>query len=137
MDFWILGCYTNYTKRKPGVPRVPSRSNLPYLSIVFLGAAVLLLSCGSSLHPDQLTVHVPAHFSGNVDIRTCVAGAPAGEVTLDEKGSGNTSLCPSVDHLVEIDVITADGRFKLNSSEVRVLRTGDGFATAIQAQISK
>ena len=116
---------------------MPSRSKLPHLSIVLLGAAVLLLSCGSSLHPAQLTVHVPAHFSGSVDIKTCVAGAPAGEVTLDEKGSGNTSLCPGANHFVEIDMITADGRFKLDSSEVRILRTGDGFATSIQAQISK
>jgi len=116
---------------------VPSRSNLPQLSIVLLGAAFLVLSCGSSLHPDQLTVRVPAHFSGRVDIRTCVAGVAAGEVTLDEKGSGDTSLCPGVNHTVEIDVIGAERHVKLNSSEVRILRTGDGFATDIEAQISQ
>jgi hypothetical protein len=111
------------------------RSNLPYLSFAFLVAVFLMLSCGASLHPDQLTVHVPSHFSGNMRVSTCVAGAPDGEVTLDEQGLGKTSLCPAVNHSVEIEVIGSDRNYKLSSSEVRILRTGDGLATSIEAHI--
>jgi hypothetical protein len=114
---------------------VPTRSNLPYLSLAFLAMVFLMLSCGASLHPDRLTVRVPNHFSGSMRVSACVAGAPAGEVTLDEQGLGKTSLCPAVNHSVEIEVIRIDGHFKINSSQVRILRTGDGISTSIEAQL--
>jgi hypothetical protein len=111
------------------------RSNLLYLSSAVLGTLFWMLSCGASLQPDQLTVHVPKMFSGNMHVSTCVAGAPAGEVTLDEQGLGKTSLCPAVNHTVEIEVIRTDRRYKLNSAEVRILRTGDGISTSLEAQL--
>jgi len=74
-------------------------------------------------------------FSGSMHVSTCVTGAPAGEITLDEQGLGKTSLCPAVDHSVEIEVIRTDRRFKLNSAEVRILRAGDGISTSIEAQL--
>jgi hypothetical protein len=114
---------------------VPIRSNLPYLSLAFLATVFLMLSCGARLHPDQLVVHVPSHFSGSMRISSCVAGTPAGEVTLDERGLGQTSLCPAVNHSVEIEIIGSDRSYKLSSSEVHILRTGDGIATSIEAQI--
>jgi len=111
------------------------RSNLFYLSAAVLGTLFWMLSCGASLHPDQLTVRVPKMFSGSMHVSTCVTGAPAGEITLDEQGLGKTSLCPAVDHSVEIEVIRTDRRFKLNSAEVRILRAGDGISTSIEAQL--
>jgi hypothetical protein len=114
---------------------VPIRSNLLYLSFAVLGTVFWMLSCGASLHPDQLEVHVPTHFSGSMHVSTCIAGAPAAEVTLDEQGFGKTSLCPAVDHSVEIEVIRSDRRYKLNSSDVRIVRTGDGISTSIEAQL--
>lgn len=110
-------------------------SNLLYLSSAVLGTVFWMLSCGASLHPDQLTVHVPKTFSGSMNISTCVAGAPAGDVTLDAQGLGKTSLCPAVNHSVELEVIRTDRRYKLNSTEVRILRAGDGISTSIEAQL--
>ena len=94
-----------------------------------------MLSCGASLHPDQLTVRVPKTFSGSMHVSTCVAGAPVADVTIDEQGLGKTSLCPSVNHSVELEVIRSDRHYRLNSTEVRILRTGDGISTSIEAQL--
>jgi hypothetical protein len=114
---------------------VSIRSNLLYISAAVLGTLFWMLSCGASLHPDQLTVRAPKMFSGAMHVSTCVAGAPAGEVTLDEQGQGKTSLCPGVDHSVELEVIRTDRRYKLNSTEVHILRAGDGISTSIEAQL--
>jgi hypothetical protein len=114
---------------------VTIRSNLLYISTAVLVTLFWMLSCGASLHPDRLTVHVPKALSGSIHVSTCVAGAPAGEVTLDEQGLAKTSLCPAVDHSVEIEVIGADRRYKLNSTDVRILRAGDGISTSIEAQL--
>lgn len=111
------------------------RSNLLYISSAVLGTLFWMLSCGASLHPDQLTVYVPKTFSGSMHVSTCVAGAPAREVTLDERGSGQTSLCPAIDHSVELEVVRSDRHFKLNSTEVRILRAGDGISTSIEVQL--
>ncbi len=111
------------------------RSNLLYISFAVLGTVLWMLSCGASLHPDQLTVRVPKMFSGSMHVSTCVAGAPAAEVTLDEQGLGKTSLCPAVDHSVELEVIRTDRHYKLNSTEVRILRAGDGISTSIEAEL--
>jgi hypothetical protein len=120
-----------------GETHLSIRSNLFYLSAAVLGTLFWMLSCGASLHPDQLTVHVPKMFSGRIHVITCVAGAPAGEVTLDEQGLGKTSLCPAVDHSVEIEVIRSDRHYKLDSTEVRILRAGDGVSTSIEAQLPR
>ena len=111
-----------------------ARSNLVCLSAGFLGTAFLMLSCASSSHPDQLTVHVPEHCAG-VHVATCVTGAPPADVTVNEQGLGKTSLCPSVNHTVEIEVVGDHRHYKLMSPEVHIQRTGDGIATSIEAQL--
>jgi len=114
---------------------VCNRPNVVYLSGAVLGIAFLMLSCASSSQPDQLIVHVPDHFSGMLHIQTCVHGAPGGEITVDSEGLGKTVLCPASDHTVEIEVVASDRHFKLIAPEVQVLRTGDGLATSIEAQL--
>jgi hypothetical protein len=96
-----------------------------------------MLSCASSLRPEQLTVHVPPHFSGALRINTCVPDAPVGEITVDDQGLGKTGLCPDVDHTVEIKVIASDRQYRIASANIHIDRTGDGFATSIQAQLPK
>jgi len=93
-----------------------------------------MLSCASSSHPDQLTVHVPQHCSG-VHVATCVTGAPSADVTVNEQGLGKTSLCPGTNHTVEIEVVGDNRHYKLMSPEVHIQRTGDGIATSIEAQL--
>ncbi|MGB2636232.1 MAG: hypothetical protein WAM58_20045 [Candidatus Acidiferrum sp.] len=116
---------------------MPSRSNIVYLSASFAGIAFLMLSCASSSHPDQLTVRIPEHFAGtSLHIDTCVTGAPAGEVKVDDRGLGKTPLCPASDHTVEIEVV-GGGHYKLVAPEVQIRRTGDGIATSIEAQLPR
>jgi hypothetical protein len=113
---------------------VQTRSNLVYLSAGFMGAAFLMLSCASSSQPDHLKVHVPQRCPG-VHVATCVSGAPSADVTVNEKGVGKTSLCPAVDHTVELEVVGDNRHYKLMSPEVHIQRTGDGIATSIEAQL--
>ena len=96
-----------------------------------------MLSCASSLRADQLTVHCSPHFSGTLHVSTCVSGAPAGEITVDDQGLGKTALCPGVDHTVEIQVLTNDRQYKLAAAEVHIERTGDGIATSIEARLTQ
>jgi|HubBroStandDraft_2_1064218.scaffolds.fasta_scaffold263013_1 hypothetical protein len=127
-------CYTQSVNFS-GEIHLSIRSNLLYISSAVLGTLFWMLSCGSSLHPDQLKVRVPKMFSGSMHVSTCVAGAPAEEVTLDEQGLGKTALCPAVNRTVEIEIIRTDRRYKLKSTEVRILRAGDGISTSIEAQL--
>jgi len=117
-----------------GESYVQTRSNLVYLSAGFLGTAFLMLSCASSSHPDQLIVHVPQHCSG-LHVATCVSGAPSADVTVDEQGLGKTSLCPGVDHTVEVEIVGTNRHYKMMPPEVHIQRTGDGLATSIEAQL--
>lgn len=113
---------------------MPKRSNLEFLSIALLAMVFLLLSCASGPQPDHLIVHVPPRLSAPLHIVTCVEGASAGEVTVDEQGIAKTALCPDQSHTVEIEVIARDTRYRLSVSEVHIRRTGDGIATSIEAQ---
>jgi hypothetical protein len=111
------------------------RSNLVYLSSTVLGTAFLLLSCGSSRHPDHLTIRDPRHFTGVVHVDTCVSGAPSQEVTLDQTGVAKTSLCPAADHTVELEIIETDQHYKIAANKVHIRRTGDGIVTSIEATL--
>ena len=95
----------------------------------------MLLSCASSAQSDQLVVHVPDHVAGNLHIDTCLKGAPAREITVDEQGLGKTQLCPAENHTVELEVVAGQARYKLVAPEVQIRRTGDGLATSIEAKL--
>lgn len=96
-----------------------------------------MLSCASSSHPDQLIVRIPEHFGGtSLHIDTCVTGAPAGEVKVDDQGMGKTPFCPASNHTVEIEVV-GGGQYKVAAAEVRIQRTGDGIATSINAALPR
>ena len=112
-----------------------THSNIHYLSLLCLAAIFMMFSCASRTPPYQMTVHVPAHFSGKIHVLTCAGDAPMTEVSVDEKGEGKTALCPGADRTVEMEVISADRRFKLPAAEVHISRTGDGIATSIEAQV--
>jgi hypothetical protein len=106
-----------------------------HLSAALLGSALLMFSCAWSTHPDQLIVHVPPRCPKVLHVATCVPGAPTADVTVDEQGSGKTSLCPATDHSVQIEVIRIDQHYKLDVPSVHIQRTGDGLATSIEAEL--
>jgi hypothetical protein len=113
---------------------VAARFNVVSLSAGLVGTALLMLSCASSTRPEQLTLRCKSH-PGSVHVDTCISGAPSGDVTLDDRGVGKTSLCPAAGQKVEIEIYETDQHFKLVEPEVRVQRTGDGMATSIEAKL--
>jgi hypothetical protein len=56
---------------------------------------------------------------------------------VNEQGLGKTSLCPAVDHAVEIEVVEDNRHYKLIPPDVHIQRTGDGIATSIEAQLPR
>jgi len=95
-----------------------------------------MLSCAFSSPPDRLTIHVPAHAQPAVlHVDTCVSGAPADDVYVDERGVGKTSLCPEANHSVELEIVGDNGDQRVPSDKVQVRRTGDGFATSVEAPL--
>jgi hypothetical protein len=90
-----------------------------------------MMSCGAKSGPDQLKVTAPASYSGPISIRPCVTGAPADSISLDQSGSGQTSVCP-VSQGVQLIVTRGT---QTDHVSARVVQTGDGIATAINAEL--
>ena len=116
---------------------MPVRSNLVCFLVALAGGALWMLSCGSSSPAHRLTVHLPQHKNTRVlHVDTCISGASANEVYVNEQGIGKTSLCPAADHAVDIEVVEGDRRYRVASEQVQIRRTGDGIATSVEAQIT-
>jgi hypothetical protein len=88
-----------------------------------------LVSCAAKKAPDQIRVTAPLHYSGKITISPCMPGA-ARDVTLKEDGSGETSVCPAGD--VVLTVVRGNDSKQI---AVEVVRTGDGIAVGIEAEI--
>jgi len=96
-----------------------------------------MLSCASSAPADHLTIHLAEHHPATLHVSTCVSDAPLKEIYLDGEGSGKTSLCPSVDHTVDIEIIDGNNRYTIPASEVQIRRTGDGIATSLEVHATR
>jgi len=137
MAFLFPRCYTRQPLPHPEKTRVLIRSNLVYLSAACMASVSLMLSCGSSAHPDRLTVRLPPHFSGSLHVATCIPGAPAEDVPVDDRGLGQTSLCPDSSRSIELDVIAEGRHIRIAVPQAQISRTGDGIATSIEAQVPR
>ena len=136
LDLQCKGCYILLTLSDfSEALRVSNGSHLPLLSGVVLGTTFVLLSCGSSMGPAQLIVHIPEHYSGAVHIHACMPTAPRNEITVDAQGVGSTALCPGTNTGVELQIVQNGQQYKIADKEVHILRTGDGIATSIEAQV--
>lgn len=63
--------------------------------------------------------------------------APAKEITVDTQGLAATSVCPDSNTRVELHIIQNDRQYLIPEKEVHILRTGDGIATSIDAQLGQ
>jgi hypothetical protein len=90
-----------------------------------------MMSCGARSGPDQIKVIAPASYSGPIAIKPCVTGAAADNVTLDQSGAGQTSVCP-VAKGVELIVIRGS---KSDHVTAEVVQTGDGIAIGITSEV--
>src|ERR1700759_1546795 len=102
------------------------------LATVF--AAFLLYSCGAKQAPRELTVTVPADYSGPVTLDPCTAGLPA-EVTVNAHGTAATSACPKPGETVTLTVVKGNQNYRIPTDEVTIERAGDGLPVAIKAKV--
>jgi hypothetical protein len=111
------------------------RSRIPQLLAVQSAAIFLMLSCASSQPSQRLTVHVAPGFVGPLHLGTCVPSASASEISANSAGMGETSACPSRETGVTIVVVRGEQQYSLAPGDVSILRTGDGIATSIRAEV--
>ncbi len=102
------------------------------LATVF--AASLLYSCAAKQAPREITVRVPADFSGEMTLDPCTRGVST-EITLSAKGTATTAACPSRGETVSLTVIKGGTSYRVPSEEVKIDRAGDGFPVAIKARV--
>jgi hypothetical protein len=127
----MIGCVA----RRQGPYPMMRPSFVPRLLVLQLGAIFLLLSCASTRPPQKLRVRVAPGFSGTVRLAPCDDKAPAGEVSTDAQGVGNTAACPGQDGSVSIVIVQAGREYTAAASDVAIRRTGDGIATSIEIRL--
>jgi hypothetical protein len=102
------------------------------LATVF--AASLLYSCAAKQAPREITVAVPADFTGEMRLDPCGRGVPA-EITLNAKGTATTAACPEPGETVSLTVVKGGKSFRISADAVRIERAGDGLPVAIRARV--
>src|SRR5215467_5546236 len=95
-------------------------------------SALLLFSCGAAKSAQEITVQVPDHFAGTLQIAPCNANAAKDHVTVDEKGAGQTSSCPQPGQAVTLVIVRGDQVQRITPENVQVMRAGDGIPVRIQ-----
>ena len=102
------------------------------LATVF--AAFLLYSCGAKQAPREVKVKVPQGFAGQTTLDPCTEGLSA-EVSVNARGSGQTSACPKPGDTVTLTVVQGDKNYRIPTDEVTIERAGDGLPVAIKARV--
>ena len=98
-------------------------------------SALLLFSCGSRSAPQQLTVQVPDDFSAELRIRACQDGAARDKLAADAQGGATTSACFRREEQVTLLIVRRGKTYRISPEDLTILRTGDGLATEIRAQL--
>jgi hypothetical protein len=98
---------------------------------ITLVISCFLVSCAKT-GGTAITVQVADAFSGLVRIDACVKDAHE-NVTVDERGYGTTSACPSGD--LDLVVVRRGKIIPIPPDRVSVVRTGDGMPIVITANI--
>lgn len=102
------------------------------LATVF--AASLLYSCAAKQAPREITVKVPADFSGEMTLDPCSAGVST-EITLSAQGKAATAACPGTGETVSLTVVKGEASYRVSADDVEIERAGDGLPVAIKARV--
>jgi hypothetical protein len=98
-----------------------------------LATAVFLFSCAAKKSVAQITVEIPADFSGQLRIHPCRAGAPSEHLTADPTGQVDTSTCLQGAEQVELVLVRSGRAWQIPASQVDLVRAGDGMVVEIRA----
>jgi hypothetical protein len=119
------GAYCDMNRRLDGLTTL-------LLATVF--AASLLYSCAAKRAPREVTVTVPADYSGEMTLDPCGKSVP-GEITLSARGTASTAVCPEPGETVSLTVIKGGVSYRISSDDVTIERAGDGLPVAIKARV--
>jgi hypothetical protein len=108
--------------------------SLTTLLLATIFTTFLLFSCAAKQAPREITVKVPADYSGELNLTPCSTGAPA-EVSVDSRGFGSTSACPRADETVTLTVIRGGADLRVPPDQVTIERAGDGLPVTIKARV--
>ena len=107
---------------------------LTALLIATVFATSLLYSCAAKQAPREITVTVPADYSGEINLDPCSQGVSS-EVTLSAKGTADTAVCPQPGETVSLTVIKGETSYHISPDDVKIERAGDGLPVAIKARV--
>jgi hypothetical protein len=108
--------------------------SLSILLIATVFGASLMYSCAAKQAPREITVTVPADYSGEINLDPCSQGVPA-QITLSAKGTGETAACPQPGETVSLTVIKGGTSYHISPDDVKIERAGDGLPVAILARV--
>jgi hypothetical protein len=69
--------------------------------------------------PREVTVTVPADFSGQITLDPCGKGIPT-EIALSAKGTAATAACPGTGETVSLTVIKGGTSYRISSDDVTI-----------------
>lgn len=114
---------------------VQKLDGLTTLLLATIFTTFLLFSCAAKKAPSEITVTVPADYSGELNLDPCSPRSST-QVSIDAKGSALTSACPKPDETVTLTVVRGGVDLRVPSDQVTIERAGDGLPVAIKARIS-
>jgi hypothetical protein len=120
-------------KEAPTMRTNPRVVQLLQRCVPVLATAVFLFSCAAKKSVAQLTVEIPADFSGQLRIHPCRAGAPSEHLMADPSGQADTSTCLQGGEQVDVVVVRSGRAWQIPSSQMELLRAGDGMVVEIRA----
>jgi hypothetical protein len=107
---------------------------LTTLLLATIFAAFLLFSCAAKQAPHEITVNVPANYSGDLTLNPCSPRSSV-DVSVDGKGSAPTSACPKPGETVTLRVVRNGEEVRVAPEQVTIERAGDGLPVSIKAHV--
>jgi hypothetical protein len=108
--------------------------SLTTLLLATIFAAFLLFSCAAKQAPREITVKVPASYSGDLTLDPCLPRSSV-DVSVDAKGFAPTSACPKPGETVTLTVVRAGEKVRVPPDQITIERAGDGLPVAIKAHV--
>jgi hypothetical protein len=112
--------------------------SLTTLLLATIFAAFLLFSCAAKQAPREITVKVPASYSGDLTLDPCLPRSSVDvsvDVSVDAKGFAPTSACPKPGETVTLTVVRAGEKVRVPPDQITIERAGDGLPVAIKAHV--